>query len=93
MKPDRSAEVQVWPEVTGERIDVGLRRAATWSLVRSVLMTVTGAVTIGLPTVAGVAVTAIIAWLPIFSGVLHLGLTLTGGGATVVVWEVLLGVV
>jgi uncharacterized membrane protein HdeD (DUF308 family) len=60
--------------------------------VLSVLMIVTGALAIALPMVAGFAVTGIVGWLLIFSGILHLALALSGGGATDVVWEILLGV-
>jgi uncharacterized membrane protein HdeD (DUF308 family) len=70
-----------------------IHRATTWSLVLSVLMIVTGALAIALPMVAGFAVTGIVGWLLIFSGILHLVLALSGGGATAVVWEILLGVV
>jgi uncharacterized membrane protein HdeD (DUF308 family) len=70
-----------------------IRRATTWSLVLSVLMMVAGVLAIGLPMIAGIAVTGIVGWLLILSGVLHLALALTGGGATAVVWETLLGAV
>jgi uncharacterized membrane protein HdeD (DUF308 family) len=70
-----------------------IHRAATWSLVLSVLMIATGALAIGLPMIAGIAVTAIVGWLLIFSGVLHLALAWRGGGATAVVWEIVLGAV
>jgi len=69
-----------------------IHRAATWSLVLSVLMMATGALAIALPMVAGFAVTGIVGWLLIFSGALHLALALSGGGATAVVWEIVLGV-
>ena len=69
-----------------------IHRAATWSLGLSVLMMATGALAIALPMVAGFAVTGIVGWLLIFSGALHLALALSGGGATAVVWEIVLGV-
>ena len=66
------------------------RHATRWSIVLSVLMIAVGAIAIGAPMIAGVAVTALVAWLLIFSGVLHLAFAWRGGRA--VVWEILLGV-
>ena len=70
----------------------GVHRATTWSLVVSVLMIVSGLLAIGLPMVAGIAVTAVVGWLLIFSGALHLAFAWRGGEAGAVVWEILLGV-
>jgi uncharacterized membrane protein HdeD (DUF308 family) len=71
----------------------GVRNATTWSIVLSVLMIVAGATAIGAPMVAGVAITALVAWLLIFSGLLHLAFAWRGGRAAVVLWEILLGIV
>ena len=68
-----------------------VHRAATWSVILSVLMIVAGILAIGLPMVAGVAVTAIVGWLLAFSGVLHLAFAWRGGHAAAIVWEMLLG--
>ena len=71
----------------------GVRKATTWSIVLSVLMITAGVTAIGVPMIAGVAITALVAWLLIFSGVLHLAFALRGGRAGAVLWEILLGVV
>jgi len=68
-----------------------VHRATTWSLVVSVLMIVSGVLAIGLPMVAGIAVTAVVGWLLIPSRVLHLALAWRGDRAGAVVWEILLG--
>jgi uncharacterized membrane protein HdeD (DUF308 family) len=68
-----------------------VHRAATWSVILSVLMIVAGILAIGLPMVAGVAVTAIVGWLLIFSAMLHLAFAWRGGHAAAIVWEILLG--
>jgi uncharacterized membrane protein HdeD (DUF308 family) len=68
-----------------------VRHATTWSIVLSVLMIAVGVMAIGAPMIAGVAVTAVVAWLLIFSGLLHLAFAWRGGRA--VVWEILLGIV
>jgi uncharacterized membrane protein HdeD (DUF308 family) len=67
-------------------------RATTWSIAVSVLMIVAGLLAIGLPMMAGFAVTAIVGWLLIFSGALHLAFAWRGGRAAAIVWELLLGV-
>jgi uncharacterized membrane protein HdeD (DUF308 family) len=65
--------------------------AATWSIVLSVLMMAAGVLAIGLPLVAGIAVDALIAWLLIFSGALHVVFAWRGHGPAGVLWEFLLG--
>jgi uncharacterized membrane protein HdeD (DUF308 family) len=70
-----------------------VRMATTWSLVLSVLMIGAGVLAMGLPLVAGIAVGALVAWLLLFSGVLHLAFAWRSHTAGAVVWEILLGVV
>jgi uncharacterized membrane protein HdeD (DUF308 family) len=70
-----------------------VRTATTWSLVVSVLMIVAGLLAIAVPQVAGIAITGLVAWLLLFSGVLHLLLAWRSGTAGGVLWEILLGVV
>jgi len=69
-----------------------VRKAATWSIVLSFLMIAAGVLAIGGPMIAGVAVTAIVAWLLLFSGLLHLAFALRAGRAGAAVWEILLGI-
>jgi uncharacterized membrane protein HdeD (DUF308 family) len=71
----------------------GVHRATTWSIVLSVLMITAGVMAIGVPMIAGVAITALVAWLLIFSGLLHLAFAWRGGRAGAVLWEILLGIV
>jgi uncharacterized membrane protein HdeD (DUF308 family) len=71
----------------------GVREATRWSIVLSVLMIIAGVVAIGVPMIAGVAVTALVAWLLIFSGLLHLAFAWRDGRAGTVLWEILLGIV
>ncbi|HJZ73990.1 MAG TPA: DUF308 domain-containing protein [Vicinamibacterales bacterium] len=68
-----------------------VRRATTWSIAISVLMIAAGVLAIALPSSAGIAVTALVGWLLVFSGVLHLAFAWRGGRAGAVVWEILLG--
>jgi uncharacterized membrane protein HdeD (DUF308 family) len=69
-----------------------VRRATTWSIVLSILMMVTGVLAIGLPIIAGIAVTALVGWLLIFSAALHFAFAWRGGRPSSVLWEILLGV-
>jgi uncharacterized membrane protein HdeD (DUF308 family) len=66
--------------------------AAGWSTALSVLMILSGMLAIALPMVAAVAVTAIVGWLLIFSGALHLVYAWRGGHASAATWEILLGI-
>jgi uncharacterized membrane protein HdeD (DUF308 family) len=68
-----------------------VHRAATWSIVLSVLMMGAGLLAIGLPLVAGVAVATLIAWLLLFSGALHLAFAWRSHTARSIVWQILLG--
>jgi uncharacterized membrane protein HdeD (DUF308 family) len=55
-------------------------------------MIAAGAMAIFAPMVAGVAVTALVGWLLLFSGALHLVFAWRAGRAGSVAWEILLGV-
>jgi uncharacterized membrane protein HdeD (DUF308 family) len=74
-----------------DSVTAGVHRAITWSIALSVLMIVAGLLAIGLPVVAGIAVTAVVGWLLIVSGALHLAFAWRTGRAGDVVWEILLG--
>src|SRR5262249_14102415 len=67
-----------------------LHRATTWSIVLSLLMIGVGVVAIATPAMAGVAVTLILGWLLMISGVLHLALAWRGERASAIIWEILL---
>jgi uncharacterized membrane protein HdeD (DUF308 family) len=70
-----------------------VQTATTWSIVVSILMIAAGFLAIALPQVAGLAIAGVVAWLLMFSGVLHLMLAWRSGTAGGVIWEILLGVV
>ena len=69
-----------------------VHKATTWSIVLSVLMIAAGVLAICVPLIAGEAVTALVGWLLIFSGLLHLAFAWRAGRAGAVVWEILLGI-
>ena len=70
-----------------------VRKATTWSIVLSVLMIAAGVAAIWVPVIAGITVTAIVGWLLVFSGALHVAFAWQAGRAGGVLWEILLGIV
>src|SRR5262245_41738823 len=67
------------------------RTATTWSIVLSVLMIAAGVLAMGLPMIAGVAVTAIVGWLLLFNGLFHLAFAWRAGRPAAVLWQILIG--
>ena len=76
-----------------EAFSSDVQRTTTWSIFLSVLMIIAGILAIASPLWAGVAVTALVGWLLLFSAVLHLVYAFQGGKPSAVLWEVLLAVV
>ena len=72
----------VMPRVTG-----GIRASATWSIVVSVLMMISGVLAISIPPVAGLAVTVMVGWLLIVNGALHVGYAWRGNGVGAILGE------
>jgi uncharacterized membrane protein HdeD (DUF308 family) len=68
------------------------RHASTWSIVWGILLIVFGMVAIGSPALAALAVNALIAWLIVLSGVVHIVLAFQSHGAGSVIWKLLVGV-
>jgi len=68
------------------------KKATTWSIVLSVLMIAAGVLAILYPGAGGIAVTAVVAWLLVFSGFLHLAYAWRVSGAKAVIGELLLAV-
>jgi uncharacterized membrane protein HdeD (DUF308 family) len=69
-----------------------VRKASTVSILWGVLLIVFGMVAVGLPLYAAVAVNALVAWLIVLAGVVHLMLAFRAHGAGSKVWKVLVGV-
>jgi len=76
-----------------DSLTMNIRRGTTWSIVVAVLMIVAGVIAIATPFVAGVAVTAIVGWLLVFSGLLHIAFAWRADRASGVVWEIVIGIV
>lgn len=69
-----------------------VRESTTWSIVLSVLLMVSGVLAIGIPPIAGLAVTVMFGWLLVITGGLHLGFAWRGRGAAAVVGEIAVAV-
>jgi uncharacterized membrane protein HdeD (DUF308 family) len=76
-----------------DSMSADLHTATTWSIVLSGLMIAAGVLATCIPLIAGVAVTAIVGWLLVLSGLLHLAFAWRAGRAGAVSWEILLGIV
>jgi len=70
-----------------------VRTATGWSIALSILMILVGILAIVLPQTAGAAVVALVGWLLLISGVLHLAFAWRSTRPAGVVWEVLVGIV
>lgn len=76
------------PETPAEVV----RQASTWSIVWGVSLIILGMVAVGSPFLAAVAVNALIGWLIVLAGVVHLVLGFHAHGAGSVIWKLLVGV-
>jgi uncharacterized membrane protein HdeD (DUF308 family) len=68
-----------------------VRQASTLSILWGVLLIIFGMVAIGSPFIAALAVNALIAWLIILAGVVHLMLAVRTHGAGSMIWKLLVG--
>jgi uncharacterized membrane protein HdeD (DUF308 family) len=68
-----------------------VRHASTVSILWGVLLIVFGMVAVGAPLLAAVAVNALVAWLIVLAGVVHLMLAFRVHGAGSVLWKLLVG--
>jgi uncharacterized membrane protein HdeD (DUF308 family) len=68
-----------------------VKQASTWSVIWGVVLVLFGMLAIGSPAIAGIAVTAVVSWLIIFAGVVHIVLAFSAHGAGSVIWKLLVG--
>jgi uncharacterized membrane protein HdeD (DUF308 family) len=69
-----------------------VRQASTWSIVWGVSLIVLGMVAVGSPFLAAVAVNALIAWLIVLAGVVHLIIAFHAHRAASLLWRALVGI-
>src|SRR5271163_2388735 len=69
-----------------------VKSASTVSILWGVLLIVLGVMAVGSPFIAAVAVNAVIAWLIVLAGIVHIVLGFRAYGAGSMIWKVLVGV-
>jgi uncharacterized membrane protein HdeD (DUF308 family) len=69
-----------------------VRKASGWSIVWGVFLILFGMLAIGSPFLAAVAVNAVIAWLIVLAGVVHVVLAFHAHGAGSMIWKLLVGI-
>lgn len=69
-----------------------LRHASTWSILSGVSLIILGVLAVGSPVLAAVAVNALIAWLIVLAGAVHLFLAFHAHGAGSLLWKLLVGI-
>ena len=78
--------------MTSESTASFLHKASGWSIAWGVLLIVFGVLAIGEPLLAAVAINALVAWLIVLAGVVHLFLAFHTRGAGSFIWKLLVGV-
>jgi uncharacterized membrane protein HdeD (DUF308 family) len=68
-----------------------VKHASTTSILWGVLLIVFGVVAVGMPLLAAVAVSALVAWLIVLAGIVHLMLAFRVHSAGSVIWKLLVG--
>jgi uncharacterized membrane protein HdeD (DUF308 family) len=69
-----------------------VRHASTWSILCGVVLIVFGMLAVGSPALAAVAVNAVISWLIVLAGVVHLVLGFHAHRAGSLLWKLLVGI-
>src|SRR5215467_1782353 len=69
-----------------------VRQASTWSILCGVSLVVLGMFAVGSPALAAVAVNAVIAWLIVLAGVVHLFLAFHAHRAGSLLWKLVVGI-
>jgi uncharacterized membrane protein HdeD (DUF308 family) len=74
----------------GTPVDI-VRQTSTWSILWGVSLIIFGMLAVGSPYLAAVAVNALLAWLIVFAGVVHVVLAFQAHGAGSLIWKLLVG--
>lgn len=67
------------------------RSGSTTSILWGVLLVILGVLAVASPFLAAVAVNAVVAWLIVFAGIVHIVLAFHAHGAGTVIWRLLVG--
>lgn len=69
-----------------------VRQASTWSILWGVSLILLGMLAVGSPLLAAVAVTAVVSWLIVFAGVVHVIIAFHAHRAGSLIWRLLVGI-
>jgi uncharacterized membrane protein HdeD (DUF308 family) len=69
-----------------------LRQASTWSILWGISLIILGMLAIGSPLLAAVAVNAVIAWLIVLAGIIHVIIAFHAHRAGSFIWKLLVGI-
>ncbi len=69
-----------------------VKKSTSWSITLSVLMIVAGVLAIVIPLVGGLAITVLVGWLLVVSGVMHFVYAWHTRGTGAIIWEILVGI-
>ena len=69
-----------------------VQKSTSWSIILSVLMIVAGVLAIVIPLVGGLAITVLVGWLLVFSGIMHFVYAWHTRGTGAIIWEILVGI-
>ena len=78
--------------MTESTVSTLVRQDSAWSIVLGVLLVIFGALAVGSPFLAATAVNAIIAWLIVLAGVVHLIIAFSAPKVGNLIWKVLVGI-
>ncbi len=70
-----------------------IKKVSGWGIAFAILIIIAGFIAIALPFASGIAITVVIGWLLVISGVFHLADAFHSKGAGAVLWRVLIGIV
>jgi uncharacterized membrane protein HdeD (DUF308 family) len=69
-----------------------VQKSTSWSIILSVLMIVAGVLAIVIPLVGGLAITVLVGWLLVLSGLMHFVYAWHTRGTGAIIWEILVGI-
>jgi uncharacterized membrane protein HdeD (DUF308 family) len=69
-----------------------VKKSTSWSIILSVLMIVAGVLAIVIPLVGGLAITVLVGWLLVLSGLVHFVYAWHTRRTGAIIWEILVGI-
>ncbi len=79
--------------MTESALQEPIKKVSGWGIAFAILIIIAGFIAIAMPFASGIAITIVIGWLLVISGVFHLADAFHSKGAGAVLWRVLIGIV